>query len=63
MGNNRSTYDQEIGERSWEELAWGTPFSGYAEVFNRGESFPCEWIRITFTGSIPGAVYQDLMRF
>lgn len=60
MGNNRSTYDQEIGERSWEELAWGTPFSGYAEVFNRGESFPCEWIRITFTGSIPGAVYQDL---
>lgn len=60
LGNNRSTYDQEIGERSWEELAWGTPFSGYAEVFNRGESFPFEWIRITFTESIPGTEYQDL---
>ncbi len=50
----------EVREVTWEEITLGTPVRRYAEVFNRGESYPYEWIRITFTEITPGTESENL---
>ncbi len=53
-------WDNEIDRIEWEDIQWGPEMARYAYVFNRGESFHYDWIRITFTEAVPGEEFEDL---
>lgn len=60
MDGRELTWDNGIDRIEWEDIQWGPGMARYAYVFNRGESFHYDWIRITFTEALPGEEYEDL---
>jgi len=55
-----SEWEEELREIHWENIQRGPLMASYARVFNRGESYFYDWIKITFAEAIPGTEYEDL---